>query len=177
MLQAGTLAISLALIALAASSCGGGDERPSSSTQGSNVANRVDAAALTPLYERLLNLKFSVEVVRGSDLSVIQLISSPGERRRKNLPRTVRPSIALRTDLRGNANAFVYRFQSAKLAEAAAPSLLGYWGDGVQGCGRTVFFTRRERHGYHGYRAWSAEVMSFLRHRGECKGHEFGVIS
>jgi hypothetical protein len=173
---AGPLAASLALVVLAASSCNGGDGSVNHHGQAVTGAP-AQAAGLTPLYKRLRNRGFSVEVVSRADLSAIRLIASRGERRRRNLPRSVRPSTALQTDLPGNLSAFVYRFKSAKLAEAVAPSFLDYFGDGVQGCGRTVYFTRHERHGLRDYTAWSAEVVAFLRRSGGCNGHNFGVVS
>lgn len=160
MLQSGALGVLLALIALTSSGCGGGSESPSNNADRAVTANRADAAGLAPLYSRLRNRGLSVQVIRRADL--------PATKPRASRARAVRPSIGLRTDLQGNAYAVVYRFGSAKLAQAAAPSLLSHWGDGVQGCGRTVYFTRRQRHAHHDYGVWLAQVQSSLR-AGGCR--------
>jgi hypothetical protein len=133
----------LALVALAAvamlASCDG-DSEPAQDPPESPAPERPDLAAgrLGDIQRELRSFEPSVMAVR--DLPGVEPILKHQEERVGHKA----AEAGLRADLSGKGVGYLYRYESNRLAEIAAPGFLGGddgWAGGVGVCGPNVYFT------------------------------------
>jgi hypothetical protein len=158
---------------LAVAACGGGDGKAEGPASASPEPQSVATGELGDLQRRLERVGYPVELVEPNGLPRRAPEVSSGERRRKGLPKEARPDLGLRTQLPGSAIGYLYRYSSADLAAAIAPSFMGHvWGRrAVSGCGRNVFFARGGVAQGRAIDKWLKDTTAALRGARECSAN------
>lgn len=137
------------------------------------------------LTRALIEGGFGATEIPKTDLPTPRALVSPRERQREEIPAKVPTLAGSRIDLGGDATAYVYRFESEVLAQAAAPGfLLDSNYNEVAGCGRHIYYTdarrvRRDQLLRRPRDSWQGEVHESLRKvdPGCRTGSSFAVIS
>jgi hypothetical protein len=148
--------ITALLLALAATGCDrdeGADPRPDSTPAVETASTRTLARL-----QRSLDDRYAVTAIAPADLPRTEALFTPS--RAQETPSKLTPIDGLRAELADGTTGHVYRYETEDLAQLAAPSLLRrdlFFG--VQGCGRTVFFSGSD--GGAGKR-WLADVAAAL---------------
>jgi len=167
--------IAVPAVLLSSDSNDGSD--PVTTDEATPKATAVDAA-LAPLSRELAS-HYPVDAVESADLPRRPPIMTPqGESvltGAEDVPPLVRATAGISAGLPNSGTGFVYRYESHGLAVEGAASFLGKNDpfNGVQGCGRTVFFTRSTGEAAD---RWTRAVMRFLEeHDALCSDSSFSV--
>lgn len=148
----------------AVTACSESDDDPAQSQSG----RAGDGTALRELrpFERMLARDYSLEAVPQNRLPRREPIVPPRER--SEIPDRIEAVEGLRVNLPGGGTGLVYRYESKELASAAATGFLGKHdpSDGVQGCGKNLFYSQSTGRAAE---VWRRRVSGFLaRHEPSC---------